>query len=60
MKVHDLSISYVAFSSETVINYTIHKQTLPLFPKHFGTFDAGVLLEDKGFLSFFEPEIKSD
>ena len=38
----------------------MHKQTLPSSPKRFGTFDAGVLLEDKGLFPFFEPEIKAD
>ena len=53
----DLSTSYVAFSTWTAINSTMHKQTLPSSPKHFGTFDAGVLLVDKGLFPFFEPEI---
>lgn len=52
--------SNVAFSIKTVINFIMHKQTLPLSPKHFGTFDVGVLLGDKGLFSFFEPEIKPD
>ena len=56
----DLSTSYVAFSTEMVINFIMHKQTLPSSPKHFGTFDAGVLLGDKGLFPFFEPEIKPD
>ena len=34
----------------------MHKQTLPSSPKHFGTFDAGVLLEDNGLFPLFEPE----
>ena len=54
----DLSTSYVAFSTETVINLIMHKQTLPSSPKHFGTFDAEVLLGDKGLFPSFEPEIK--
>ena len=52
--------SNVAFSNKTVINVIMHKQTLPSPPKHFGTFDAGVLLGDKGLFPFFEPEIKPD
>ena len=52
--------SHVAFSNETVINFIMHKQASPLSPKHFGTFDVGVLLGDKGLFSFFEPEIKPD
>ena len=48
--------SKVAFSNETVINFIMHKQTLPSSPKHFGTFDAGVPPE--GLFPFFEPEIK--
>ena len=48
----------VAFSTETVINFIMHKQTLPSSPKHFGTFDTGGLLGDKGFFPSFEPEIK--
>ena len=52
--------SYVAFSSETVINLIMHKQTLPSSPKHFGTFAAGVLLGDKGLFPFFEPETEPD
>ena len=54
----DLSTSYVAFSYETVINFIRYKQTLPSSPKHFGTFDTGVLLGDKGLFPSFEPEIK--
>ena len=42
------------------INCVKHKQTLPSSPKHFGTFDAGVLLEDKGLFPFVEPDIKAD
>ena len=38
----------------------MHKQTLPSSSKHFGTFDAGLLLGDKGLFPFFEPEIKPD
>ena len=30
----------------------MHKQALPSSPKHFGTFDAGVLLEDNGLFPF--------
>ena len=56
----DLSTSYVAFSTGTVINFIMHKQTLPSSPKHLGTFNAGVLLGDKGLFPFFEPEIKPD
>ena len=56
----DLSTSYVAFSTETVINFIMHKQTLPSSPKHFGTFDAGVLLGDKSLFPVFEPEITTD
>ena len=56
----DLSTSYAAFSTEMVISFIMQKQTLPSSPKHFGTFDAGVLLEDKGLFPFFEPEIKPD
>ena len=56
----DLSTSYVAFSTGTVINFIMHKQTLPLSPKHFGTFDAGVLLGDKSLFPVFEPEITTD
>ena len=52
--------SNVAFSNETVINFIMHKQTLPSPPKHFGTFDAGELLGDKGLFPIFEPEIKPD
>ena len=52
--------SKVAFSNETVINFIMHKQTLPSSPKHFGTFDVGVLLGDKDLFAFFEPEIKPD
>ena len=52
--------SNVAFSNETVINFIMHKQTLPSSPKHFGTFDVGVLLGDKDLFPFFEPEIKPD
>ena len=52
--------SYVAFSTETVINFIMHKQTLPSSPKHFGTFRAGVLLVFKGLFPFFEPEIEPD
>ena len=52
--------SYVAFNTETIINFIMHKQTLPSSTKHFGTCDAGVLLEDKGLFPFFEPEIKPD
>ena len=54
----DLSTSYVAFSTETVINFIMRKQTLPSSPKHFGTFDTEVLLGDKGLFPSFEPEIK--
>ena len=50
--------SYVAFSTGTVINFIMHKQTLPSSPKHFGTFNAGVLLGDKDLFPLFEPEIK--
>ena len=50
--------SYVAFSTGTVINFIMHKQTLPLPPKHIGTFNAGVLLGDTGLFPSFEPEIK--
>jgi len=56
----DLSTSYVAFSTGTVINFIMLKQTLPSSPKHFGTFDAGVLIGDKGLFRSFEPEIKPD
>ena len=52
--------SNVAFSNERVINFIMHKKTLPSSSKHFGTFDVGVLLGDKGLFSFFEPEIKPD
>ena len=52
--------SYVAFSTKTVIYFIMHKQTLPSSPKYFGTFNAGVLLGDKGLFPFFEPEIKPD
>ena len=44
----------------TAINCVMHKQTLPSSTKHFGTFDAGVLLGGKGLFPFFEPEIKAD
>ena len=43
-----------------VINFIMHKETLPSSRKHFGTFDAGVLLGDKGLFPVFEPEIKPD
>ena len=56
----DLSTSYVTFSTKTVINFIMLKQTLPSSPKHFGTFDAGVLLGDKSLFPFFEPEIEPD
>ena len=56
----DLSTSYVAFSTKTVINSNMHKQTLPSSPKHFGTFDVEVLLGDKGLFPFVEPERKPD
>ena len=52
--------SYVAFNTETIINFIMHKQTLPSSTKHFWTCDAGVLLGDKGLFPFFEPEIKPD
>ena len=54
----DLSIFYVVFSTtlKTVINFIMHKQTLPSSPINFGTFDAGVLLGDKGLFPVFEPE----
>ena len=56
----DFSTSYVAFSTKMVINFIMHKATLPSSPKYFGTFDAGLLLGDKGLFPFFEPEIKPD
>ena len=56
----DLSTSYFAFSTETVINFIMHKETLPSSPKYFGTFDTGVLIEDKGLFPFLEPERKPD
>ena len=40
------------------MNFIMHKQTLLSSPKHFGTFDTGVLLGDEGLFHFFEPEIK--
>ena len=43
-----------------VINFIMHKQTLPSSPRHVGTFDAGVPPGDKGLFPFFEPEIKPD
>ena len=43
-----------------VINFIMRKQTLPSSSKHSGTFDAGLLLGDKGLFPFFEPEIKPD
>ena len=43
-----------------VLNFIMHKQTLPSSPKYFGTFDAGVLFGDKGLFPVFEPEIKPD
>ena len=54
----DLSTFYVVLSTtlKMVINFIMQKQTLPSSPKHFGTFDAGVLLGDKGLLPVFEPE----
>ena len=40
-----------------VLNFIMHKQTLPSSPKYFGTFDVEVLLGDEGIFPFFEPEI---
>ena len=54
------SITAMIFFHIIATNCVKHKQTLPPSPKHFGTFDAGVLLEDKGLFPFFEPEIKGD
>ena len=54
------SITATTFLHIIAINCVMHKQTLPSSPRHFGTFDAGVLLEDKGLFPFFEPEIKAD
>ena len=54
------SITAMIFFHIIAINCVMHKQTLPSSPKRFGTFDAGVLLEDKGLFPFFEPEIKAD
>ena len=51
--------SYVALSTETVINFIMHKQTLPSSPKHFDV-DAGELIGETGLFPFFEPEIKPD
>ena len=60
LSMQDLSTSYVAFSTETVINCIMHKHSLPSSSKHFGTFDVGVLLGDKGLFHIFEPEIEPD
>ena len=40
--------------------YIMRKQSLPSSPKYFGTFDAGLLLEERGLFPLFEPENKPD
>ena len=51
--------SYVALGIEKVINFIMHKQTLPSSPKRFDV-DAGVLIGEKGLFSSFKPEIKPE